>query len=319
MSKSNQNGRALEFAYLIVFEKHLSATREISVEKNSSFFVSKSAWDASDSDLQKTFITSATAGMKAILEAEPLIEENNGDSLVMKIQPDQEGKKGDVRDILVIRSAIGWEIGLSVKNNHFAIKHPRLSGKLDFGDKWFGVKCSQEYWDDIKPIFKYIAEQKKNGLKWDELPSKDEDVYIPLLTAFLEEIKRSYFANGEALPRNMVEYLIGKHDFYKAIGVNRKKLTRVQPYNLRGTLGKPSNTKRSKYVIPISPLPTRILHAGFKPDSTTTVEVCMDEGWQFGFRIHNAEKLVANSLKFDVQFIGMPANIICIDYKWEWH
>ncbi|MCL1882679.1 MAG: HaeIII family restriction endonuclease [Defluviitaleaceae bacterium] len=300
MSASNRNGRALEFAYLIVFEKHLSATRKIAIEQNSSYFASKSAWDSVDVKMQETFIKSATAGMKAVLEAEPLIEENTGDSLVMKIQPDKAGKEGDVRDILVIRSDIGWEIGLSVKNNHDAVKHSRLSQKLDFGDKWYGMKCSDKYWSDIKPIFDYLTEQKKKGFAWSDLPSKDNDVYIPLLTAFLDEVKRSYATEGEAVPRNMVEYLIGKYDFYKAKGENRKKLTRVQPYNLHGTLGKPSSTKQSKYVIPILPLPTRIFHAAFKPGSTTTVEICMDEGWHFGFRIHNAATLVEASLKFDV-------------------
>jgi len=86
---------------------------------------------------------------------------------------------------------------------------------------------------------------------------------------------------------------------------------------LRGTLAKPSETKRSKYVIPVSPLPTRIVCAEFKPGSSTTVEIYMDEGWQFGFRIHNASTKVETSLKFDVQIIGMPSNIICIDFNWE--
>jgi len=317
MSKSNQNGRALEFAYLLVFDKYLSTTRKVVIEQNSSFHASKSAWDKTDDMMKQTFTLSATAGMKAILEAEPLIEENSGDFLTLKIQPDQEGKKGDVRDILVIRSEIGWEIGLSVKNNHFAVKHSRLSSKLDFGDKWFGVKCSQEYWATIKPIFDYLTKQKKEGLAWSDLSSKENDVYIPLLTAFLDEIKRSYATNGAELPRKMVEYLIGKHDFYKTIGVNKQKLTKIQPYNLRGTLGKPSVTRKSKSIIPIAPLPSRILHTGFKPDSTTTVEICMDEGWQFAFRIHNASTLVETSLKFDIQIIGMPTNIICINYEWQ--
>ena len=316
MSKSNQHGRALEFAYLIVFEKYLAPLRDISLVHNSSYVASKSAWDSTDSDMQQTFIKNATAGMKAILDAEPLITENNGDLLTLKIQPDQQGKEGDVRDILVIRSDIGWEIGLSVKNNHFAVKHSRLSAKLDFGDKWFGIKCSQAYWDEIKPIFAYLAEQKKNGLAWSELPSKENDVYIPLLKAFLSEIRRSYEAHGTDLPKNMVEYLIGKYDFYKAIGVNKSKLTRVQPYNLRGTLAKPSKAKQPKYVIPVSPLPTRIVAAEFRHGSNTTVEIYMDEGWQFGFRIHNASTKVEASLKFDVQIIGMPSNIICIDFDW---
>ena len=44
----------------------------------------------------------------------------------------------------------------------------------------------------------------------------------------------------------------------------------------------------------------------FKPGSTNTVEMFLDNGWQLSFRIHSASTKVEPSLKFDVQFIGMP-------------
>ena len=34
--------------------------------------------------------------------------------------------------------------------------------------------------------------------------------------------------------------------------------------------------------------------------------MCFDNGWQFSFRVHNAEKHVTPSLKFDIQIEGMP-------------
>jgi len=318
MSLSNQNGRALEAAYLLTFTAFAQQyNKNIVVDKNSSYHVVKTAWEATTPDKQKKFLTSATAGLNAILDAEPMIFGGGSDDLEVRIQPDQAGRAGDVRDILVIRSTLGWEIGLSVKNNHFAAKHSRLSRKLDFGAEWFGIPCSQEYWDDINPIFKYLSEEKEKGTVWSEVPAKEDDIYMPLLNAFLAEINRSYATHSSTLPRNMAEYLIGKFDFYKAIGVNKKRLTKVQPYNLRGTLNKPAGAKTPKLVIPISPLPSRIISTGFKPGFKNTVEVFMDEGWQFSFRIHSAETNVEASLKFDVQIIGMPANIICIDYKWE--
>jgi len=216
-----------------------------------------------------------------------------------------------------MRSEIGWEIGLSVKNNHSAVKHSRLSKRLDFGEKWFGVPCSSQYWNNVEPIFEYLANMKKKGTEWKELPSKENDVYVPLLKAFLDEVKQSYAIHSKILPQRMVEYLIGKYDFYKAIGRNNKRITQFQSYNSRGTLNKPSSKKKPKLLAPIASLPSRILHADFKPNSTNTVEICMDEGWQFSFRIHNAATKVEASLKFDIQIVGMPANIICIDYKWE--
>ena len=34
-----------------------------------------------------------------------------------------------------------------------------------------------------------------------------------------------------------------------------------------------------------------------------------DNGWQFSFRVHNAENHVTPSLKFDIQIEGMPVDI----------
>lgn len=62
---------------------------------------------------------------------------------------------------------------------------------------------------------------------------------------------------------------------------------------------------------------TRIVSLDFKPNSLTTLELYLNNGWQFTFRIHNAEKEVKPSLKFDIQIVGMPTSIISIDSKWK--
>lgn len=115
----------------------------------------------------------------------------------------------------------------------------------------------------------------------------------------------------------MVEYLLGQFDFYKIIGIDNKKITQIQPFNLRGTLNQASKKSKPYLVIPVSELPTRIVNIGFRPGSNNTVELYLDGGWQFGFRIHNAASNVETSLKFDIQIIGMPATIIAINCKWE--
>lgn len=76
---------------------------------------------------QKTFHTSAKAMIPSIFECEPMMIEVTNDILELFIQKDEEGKKGDVRDIIIARSKMQWEIGLSIKHNHFAVKHSRLS------------------------------------------------------------------------------------------------------------------------------------------------------------------------------------------------
>lgn len=60
------------------------------------------------------------AGVNTIFDLEPLILDDGDDELELKIQSDDKGKEGDVRDILIIRRGIErWEIGLSVKHNQF--------------------------------------------------------------------------------------------------------------------------------------------------------------------------------------------------------
>ena len=69
-----------------------------------------------------------------------------------------------------------------------------------------------------------LKEEKSKGTKWSSIKDKDEAVYIPLLNAFMDEVKR---ANEKdcAVPRKMVEYLIGAKDYYKVVSHDNKRLT----------------------------------------------------------------------------------------------
>lgn len=316
-NKSNNQGRAYEFAYLNTLHEEISKYRVSKIEKNSSYKAAEKAWNTLEDSEKDLYKISALAGTNAILELEPLILDDGEDELELKIQSDDKGKEGDVRDILIIRKGIEWEIGLSVKHNHFAVKHSRLSRGLDFGEKWYGIKCSNQYWKDVKPIFDYLELEKEKGSKWRTLPNKEDDVYLPLLSAFKDEVDRQNINFGKCIPRLMVEYLLGEFDFYKVIGVDNKKITQVQSYNLRGTLNKDGIKRKRSMKLPIASLPTRIVSLEFKPGSKNTLELYLDRGWQFSFRIHNAATDVEPSLKFDIQIIGMPTTIISIDCKWN--
>ena len=316
-NKSNNQGRAYEFAYLNTLNEEISKYRVSKIEKNSSYKAAEKAWNTLEESEKDMYKVSALAGTNAILELEPLILDDGDDELELKIQTDHKGKDGDVRDVLIIRKGIEWEIGLSVKHNHFAVKHSRLSKGLDFGEKWYGIKCSDKYWEDIKPIFDYLEDEKAKGSKWRDLPSKEDDVYLPLLNAFKDEIDRQNNVYGKDIPKLMVEYLLGEFDFYKVIGIDSKQMTQVQSYNLRGTLNKEGIKRKRSVKLQIASLPTRIVSLEFRPGSKNTLELYLDRGWQFSFRIHNAATKVETSLKFDIQIIGMPTTIISIDCKWK--
>lgn len=316
-TKSNDQGRAYEFAYLTTLQEEISKYRNSEIDKNSGYRSAKKAWNTLSDQEKVIYKTSALAGVREILSLEPTLFDSEKGKLRLKIQTDDEGVAGDVRDVLICDDNTGWEIGLSIKHNHFAVKHSRLSKTLDFGEKWYGLKCSDEYWSEVKPTFDYLEGEKKNGEKWRNLPNKENDVYLPLLTAFKNEIIRQNSAHSDKIPRMMVEYLLGRFDFYKAIGVDSKRLTQIQAYNLKGTLNQDTNNCKNDVKIPVVPLPTRILRTEFRQDSKNTLDLRFDQGWGFSFRIHNASTRVEPSLKFDVQMTDMPDTIFSKTCEWE--
>ena len=313
---SNNQGRAYEYICLLTLSEEINKIRKAEIKENSAYRAAEHAWSLMPDGFKSILSSSASAVVSTIFDMEPMIIEDCDDILILKIQTDNEGKDGDVRDIVIARKDVQWEIGLSLKHNHFAVKHSRLAKGLDFGKKWFGIPCSEQYWNDIKPIFDYLTLQKSDKKNWSDLPTKDTTVYVPLLQAFMDELNRSN-ALDSTVPKKMVEYLLGEFDFYKVISIDSKRITRIQSYNMHGQLNRASRTIKPQIQIPVASLPTRIVKLEFKTNSTNTVELYMDGGWQFSFRIHNASTKVETSLKFDIQIVGMPTTIITINCSWN--
>jgi len=315
-ANSNNQGRAYEYAWINALYDALHINRDVDIVINSSFEANRRAWSVMSPEMQDVLETSAQVAVETILELEPRITDNADDKLLIEFQRDGAGIQGDVRDIVIRRNAIAWEIGLSIKHNHDAVKHSRLSHRLDFGQEWFGISCSPDYWAEVKPIFDKLKVEKENEKKWSELTDKEAGVYIPLLEAFMHEVRRAN-ACDPFVPTKMVEYLIGTEDYYKVISRNNKQVTIIRTFNVRGTLNKPGKVKVSAITVPIVELPTEIVCLKFRIDSTNTVEMYLNNGWQLSFRIHNASTKVEPSLKFDIQFIGMPVSILNIECMWK--
>ena len=315
-TKSNAQGRAYEYAWMKTLYKALHELRKTRIVENSSLAANEKAWMIMDDETKETYLVSAEAAIDAVLELEPRLVETNNDELTLEFQKDGQGVKGDVRDIVIKRDDIEWEIGLSIKHNHDAVKHSRLSHKLDFGNEWFDMPCSEDYWKTVSPIFDMLKAEKENGSRWSEIADKDQNVYVPLLQAFIDEINRAY-KDDRSMPRKMIEYLIGIEDYYKIVSRDSKRLTVIHTFNMHDTLNKPGINKISAITVPVVELPTRLVALEFKPDSSNTVEMFLDNGWQLSFRIHNASTKVEPSLKFDVQFVGMPTSVLNIECKWN--
>ena len=313
MASQVKNGKAFEYALLLALVEQLESITQVSVIETSALSVAKRFFDDFDSTEQNNFIKSAQNAISFLREIEPPLSNSIADDDILEIRlaSDAEGQTGDVRDVLTIRSKQSWEIGISAKNNHRAVKHPRLSNTIDFGEKWLGLPCSDQYFADIRPIFDHLKAIKNDDktAKWvDSFDNIGADVYRPILEAFKTELLRLNAQHPSILAERLVTYLIGNKDFYKVIG--GKKKVEILAFNLHGTLGKSIAGIRPKAPITKIKLPTRLIECDFKPNSQNTLLAVLDEGWQISFRIHNASSKVEPSLKFDVNLIGAPYTLV---------
>lgn len=308
MANQTINGKAFEYALLLEFYERLKNITSVSITQNEPYQNAKGCFDSFVEDQQDTFRITASTAINFLIDIEPKLSNNinKNDILVLEIVSDQAGQTGDVRDVLIIRSLQKWEIGISAKNNHRAVKHSRLSLNIDFGEKWLGVPCSQNYFAEIKPIFDMLAilKAKDKSTKWNSIENMHETVYVPILNAFRKELLRLDKANPNIVAENLVQYLIGNQDFYKVIKGNKK--VEIQTYNLNGTLNLPFENIKPKAKIPKLKLPTRLIEIVYQDNSITTLLVSLNEGWQISFRIHNASSRVEPSLKFDINLVSAP-------------
>ena len=130
---------------------------------------------------------------------------------------------------------------------------------------------------------------------------------MPILKAFIKELKNLHKNNPTKTASNLVAYLVGNKDFYKVI--KGKNCVEIHAYNLNGTLNLPFKNILPKYKTPKVPLPTEIIDISFKEDSNTTAIVTMDNDWTLSFRIHNASSKVESSLKFDINLLKSPKKL----------
>ena len=89
---------------------------------------------------------------------EPIMKMPEGLHAVLAAMPDNAGVKGDVRDIRITiyasesKKEVLRELGISCKNNHEAVKHPRITEVPDFAKEWTKgeFSCSEEFLDKMK-------------------------------------------------------------------------------------------------------------------------------------------------------------------------
>ncbi len=313
-------GKAFEYACAFaIFDKYKDG-KSVIIEHSSQVDTAKRFFDYLSSFEREKYIKSAEAAIRIIQRLEPMMDSLGAD-FIISLQTDSKGQQGDVRDVLL--SIDKWEIGLSCKHNHEAVKHSRLSDTIDFGKDWFGKACSHEYFDAVRKIFlplrKLRDDTKASGApaKWEDIPEKEEKCYVPVLEAFMKELKRLDKEYPREIPSLLVRYLIGDKDFYKVIMNDKRQYTQIEAININGTLNQPNGRKQALINVPIMKMPTKFYEIDFKEGQRNTIVVVCDQGWNFSMRIHNASSKVEPSLKFDVQLLAMPSSILTQIEPWN--
>lgn len=313
-------GKAFEYACAFVIQDKYKSDHNVVIEHSPQTDTAKRFFELLSSHEKNNYIKGAKAALKIISRLEPMISESESD-LIISLQTDSKGQAGDVRDVLCRIDS--WEIGLSCKHNHEAVKHSRLSDTIDFGKDWFGKACSEEYFEAVKKVFlplrKIRDESKASGTPalWSDIPDKEDRCYIPVLNAFINELKRLDKTYPGEIPALLVRYLIGENDFYKVIMNDKREYTQIESININGTLNQPNGKKQALVNVPKMKLPTKFYEIDFKEGQNNTIVVVCDQGWNFSMRIHNASSKIEPSLKFDVQLIAMPSSILTQIEPWE--
>lgn len=315
-------GKAFEYACVRALYEFYSDNQDVRIVENESMATAKKNF-AIAAYKQDDLMAGAKAAVRILNRLEPRLAYPSGSvPLFLMLQTDAQGQLGDVRDVLCVRHGDEWEIGLSCKHNHAAVKHSRLSNHIDFGQKWFGTPCSQTYFDEIRPVFDELASLRVKGRErnrpvlFEDFDDVDDRFYVPVLNAFIKELRR-IDANNDEIPAKLVHYLVGEHDFYKIITDDPHRLTKVEAVNINGTLNRRSEGHRSITPVPMMKLPTEIFVIRMKAGSKTTLEVVCNNAWTITMRIHSAKKEVEPSLKFDVNLTGTPGGFYLEMEPWE--
>ena len=314
-------GKAFEYACAFtIHDKCKNADYSVEIESSQQVNTAKRYFEHLNADERDNYIKGAKAALKIIERLEPMMSNYKGD-LVISLQTDSQGQKGDVRDVIITIDK--WEIGLSCKHNHEAVKHSRLSETIDFGKDWFGKACSQEYFEAVKNVFlplrKIRDHSKASGIPalWSDMPDKENKCYVPVLEAFIKELKRLDREYPGEIPALLIRYLIGDKDFYKVIMNDSRRYTQIESININGTLNQPNDKKKALIYVPVMKMPTKFYEIGFKDGQKNTIVVVCDQGWNISMRIHNASSEIEPSLKFDVQLIAMPSSILTQIEPWD--
>ena len=282
-------------------------------------------------DVKEDYCNSAKKAVQEIVKGEPILYNVSDLFIRIKVQASASGKTGDVRDVVIVicdnkkRDKVIQEIGISCKNNHEAVKHPRITKDFDFVSQYTNdlYKCGNEFIERLKSVAAVVDGLAGKHRVWNNVPTELKNtVYCDIVEAYIEEIYSQAVSitddeKKEKFASSFFEYMFGQYDFYKVIKMDKKKTVKLQPYNIHGNLRKAYHGEKSNQSSSKANVPKEIVLVRKKPNSKTTLEIHF-ENWIISMRIHNADgPIKMTSLKWDVQIIAQPHTISIGEINWK--
>lgn len=258
-----------------------------------------------DSDEQAKYLRQARPAVRRIALKEPYIFEKSGGPLVLKFNDQNRIMADSFGEILLERADIDWRIAFSLKKSANIIATTVLADRDsstnadhsltvyneidDFGDRIFGVPCSNDYFNDINSILERISVHDR--ATWAEKMQDDEFAYTQLIAPMLSAIGREIPRICQILPdapQKMIDFFYGKIDYYYLNPIEPLKLTRIGAVNGHGGLGRIPHSRN--HYTPCVEDPTTLLDVRFANGeygelSKDTIQFTFNGGWSICLKI----------------------------------
>ena len=183
---------------------------------------------------------------------EPIMKMPEGLHAVLAAMPDNAGVKGDVRDIRITiyasesKKEVLRELGISLWEiimKQLSILELQKYRILQKNGQKANSLAVKNFWIKWKRFKKVIEEYQEKYSTWSEVEEKKEKVYLPIVEAFVEEIRRLGMASKEAgdeqrknaskFAKLFFQYMFGTRDFYKFIKKILQELSIADLQNFR--------------------------------------------------------------------------------------
>lgn len=317
LSIQKQLNKAFQYACLNSLFWHTSAKQKVVVLQTNALTTAILAYEALGRNIQLEMDFYASDAIKRMAYLETLFNAPwNDQQLLLSIQGKRDMGPGDLRNIICKRDQ--WEIGIHCNYNSPDISllsphHFSLSENFDFGLIWFGLPCSLEYFNVIRPLFNELNGMKFNKILWQNVRDKETRFYIPILQAFINELQRLNNVYPDELPAKLFRFLIGTKDYYNIVTLIDARIPLLQPFNFRKSHYRTGI--RPSRGLPKIKEPARIIDIHLVQDSADAIRILFYQ-WSILLQVDNRSSVVDPNLTFDVKLEGVPVpfapNIGCL-------